>query len=306
MNKTTETIIMSDGKALLLHIWKPLQEPLGLLQLIHGSCEHIGRYEDFAGYMADSGYIVYGWDLRGHGITASSPEELGFFALRGGWDLLLRDAMEINKHIKAEYPDKPLVLIGHSMGSFLARHFAMLHGAAIDGLIAIGTSHNPRLLLKLGKHLAERDIRKNGHFNRSALLYKLSYGSFNKKFSPSRTDQDWLTSDEEIVDKFIADDLCGFVLTSCGFRDMFYGLLEITDNSNIKRHPEGLPTLLISGKEDPVGAEGRQVVKAYEGYKKAGVKSISMKLYEGMRHEVLNERDRQQVYKDIISWLEGL
>ncbi len=306
MNKTTETILMPDGKELLLHIWKPLQEPLGLLQLVHGSCEHIGRYEAFAAYMAYSGYIVYGWDLRGHGITASSREELGFFALQGGWELLLSDILEINKHIRTEYPHKPLILIGHSMGSFLVRHFALLNGDTINGLIAIGTSHNPRLLLKLGKHLANRDIIKNGHYNRSKLLHNLSYGSFNKKISPARTTQDWLTSDEEIVDKFVDDELCGFVLTSSGFRDMFYGLLEITNTTNIKGHPKDLPMLLISGEEDPVGEWGRQVIKAYESYKRAGVKNISMKLYEGMRHEVLNEHKRQRVYEDIVNWLKGL
>jgi alpha-beta hydrolase superfamily lysophospholipase len=158
-------------------------------------------------------------------------------------------------------------------------------------------------MLRLGKFLAERDIKKNRIKHRNQILNKLSYDSFSNQFKPIRTKQDWLTRDEKIVDKYIEDELCGFVFTSGGFRDMFDGLLFITDRNNIKQTPSKLPILLLSGKKDPVGNNGKMVVKAFNEYKAAGVKDIKMKLYEDMRHEILNEIGKEEVYKDILNSL---
>ena len=305
MKRQTEAFQLSDGKDILLHKWQPEENRgvAGVIQLIHGSCEHIGRYDEFASFLADEGYVVYGWDLRGHGLSVAINEELGYFGEVNGWNLMLGDISKINSFIREKHPNEKIVLIGHSMGSFLARHYAITHGGSIDGLIAIGTAHNPRILLQLGRCLAEVDIMVRGPRNRSDLIYGLSYGSFNKGFSPPRTKQDWLTRNDKIVDSFLSDTLCGFVLTSAGFRDMFRGLLEITSYHNIVKNPKELPMLLLSGKEDPVGQGGKQVKKAYDLYKKAGIKNIQIKLYEEMRHEILNELQREVVFKDILEWL---
>lgn len=297
--------ILRDGSKSYIYRWEPdgNSEFKGIVQVVHGSCEHSQRYIDFARFLTDNGYVVFSNDLRGHGLSVNNKEELGYFGDRDGWRLIVDDLNEINRLAKKQYRELKLVMLGHSMGSFLARHYAVLYGNEIDGLIATGTAHNPRTLLKLGKFLAERDIKKKGIRRKNELLNKMSYDSFSNQFKPIRTKQDWLSRDEKIVDKYIEDELCGFVFSSGAFRDMFDGLLFITNKNNIKQTPRELPILLLSGSKDPVGDNGKMVVKAYNAYKAAGVKNIKMKLYDGMRHEILNEIDKEEVYKDILDWL---
>lgn len=298
-------ILMRDGQESHIYKWEPDgdKEVLGVVQLIHGSCEHAKRYTDFAQFLTNNGYVVYANDLRGHGLSAKSSDDLGYFAEENGWNMLLEDLYELTRFIKEEQKDLKIFIIGHSMGSFLARHYAMIYGTEINGLIAIGTAHNPRAMLKFGKFLAERSIKKDGGKYRNYTLNRLSYDSFCNQFKPIRTKQDWLSRDEKVVDKFRADEKCGFVFTSSAFRDMFNGLLFITDKNNIKNTPKDLPILLISGDKDPVGSNGKMVKKAYEEYKKAGIKNIHMKLYKDMRHEVLNEIGKEKVFEDVLKWI---
>lgn len=304
--KSTEFILaMRDGHKSYIYKWEPesSKEAKGVVQLIHGSCEHSKRYEEFAKFLTDNGYIIYSSDLRGHGFSVEIDEDLGYFAETDGWVKTVEDTYELSQFIKDTHKELKLFIIGHSMGSFLARHYAVLHGTEVDGIIATGTAHNSRAMLKLGRFLAERDIKRNGSKHRNNTLNKMSYDSFSNQFKPIRTKQDWLTRDEKIVDKYIEDKFCGFVFTSSGFRDMFEGLLFITDKNNIDKTPKDLPMLLLSGKEDPVGANGKMVEKAFSEYKKAGLKNISMKLYDGMRHEILNEIGKEEVYTDILKWI---
>jgi alpha-beta hydrolase superfamily lysophospholipase len=297
---------LRDGGKSYVYKWEPdgNSKFKGIVQIVHGSCEHSQRYVDFARFLTDNGYVVFSNDLRGHGLSVNNKEELGYFRDKDGWRLLVDDLNEITQLAKKQYGELKLVMLGHSMGSFLARQYAILYGNEIDGLIATGTAHNPRMVLKLGKFLAERDIKKNGIRHKNELLNKLTYDSFSNQFEPIRTKQDWLSRDEKIVDKYIDDELCGFVFSSGAFRDMFDGLLFITDKNNIKKVPRELPILLLSGKKDPVGNNGKMVVKAFNAYKAAGVKNIKMKLYDEMRHEILNEIDKVEVYKDILDWLD--
>lgn len=306
MKKSEFQMTMRDGQVIHVYKWEPEEGKIGAIQLVHGSCEHAGRYEAFGEFMAQNGYIVYANDHRGHGLSAQSKEELGYFGEKEGWSLIVEDLQEINRMIKLENGGLKVIMLGHSMGSFLARHYGILHGEELNGLIATGTSHNPRLLLKLGKYFAEMDIKKGNIKRRNMFLNKLSYESFNDKFKPNRTKQDWLTRDERIIDAFLMDELCGFVFTSGGFRDMFDGLLFITDENNIRTTPKNLPILLLSGKDDPVGDYGKMVIRAYEKYKEAGIENIDIKLYAGMRHEILNEVGKEEVYSDILSWIEKI
>lgn len=298
-------LTMRDGQKIYMYKWEPddNKKVIGAVQLVHGSCEHSKRYENFAKILTDNGYVVYSSDLRGHGLSVSKKEDLGYFGDKNGWTNIVEDLHEVTEFIKKEQPGLKIFMLGHSMGSFLARHYAVVYGTDIDGLIATGTAHNPRLILKFGRFLAEKDIKKNGAKHRNETLNKMSYDSFSKQFKPIRTKQDWLTRDEKIVDKYIEDELCGFVFTSSGFRDMFEGLLFITDKNNIKNTPKSLPILLLSGKEDPVGNNGKMVKKAYAQYRKCGIENVKMKLYDGMRHEILNEIGKEEVYKDILIWL---
>lgn len=305
MKSSEFSLIMRDGYKIRMYKWEPDDDKdiIGAVQLVHGSCEHSKRYADFANFLTNNGYIVYSSDLRGHGLSATNEEDLGYFGEKNGWSNLIEDLDEVTKFIKKEHPNLKVFMLGHSMGSFLARHYAILYGENINGLIATGTAHNPRFILKFGRFLAERDIKKNGGKHRNELLNKMSYDSFNNQFKPTKTNKDWLSRDEKIVDKYIEDNLCGFVFTSAAFRDMFLGLLFITDSSNIKNTPKDLPILLLSGANDPVGNNGKMVKKAYEEYKKCGIENIQMKLYDSMRHEILNEIEKEKVYKDILSWL---
>lgn len=302
------TLTMKDGYDCYVYRWMPDENVkiVGVIQLIHGSCEHSKRYNDFAKFLTENGYIVYSNDLRGHGFSAKSKEDLGYFGDNNGWNIVVEDLYELSLYIKEKHRGLKLIIIGHSMGSFLARHYAIVHGTEINGIIATGTAHNPKILLKLGRFLAKRDIRKNGFQHRSTLLNKMSYDSFSNQFKPIRTKQDWLTRDENIVNEYIEDDLCGFIFTSSAFKDMFDGLLYITNRKNINKTPKEIPLLLLSCEKDPVGGNGKMVQKACEEYKKAGLKNIQMKLYKDMRHEILNEIGKEEVYKDILNWINSI
>lgn len=275
----------------------------GVIQLVHGSCEHANRYDRFARYLAGHGWIVYASDLRGHGHSVSDKEDLGYFGEQGGWSGLIEEQHEVAKLIREQHPALPMIMLGHSMGSFLARNYAIRYGTGLSGLILVGTAHYSRSSLRAGRLLANQVIRAKGIRYRSKILYSLTYNAFNKRFEPARTRQDWLTRDPSIVDSFIQDELCGFVFTAGAFRDMFEGLLCITDPENIAKTPRDLPILLLSGTDDPVGGFGKMVEKAYASYRKAGINDVRMKLYEGMRHEILNELGKEEVYEDILAWI---
>jgi alpha-beta hydrolase superfamily lysophospholipase len=308
MKSTEFNLTMRDGYESHVYMWEPDEnkEVVGVIELVHGSCEHSKRYVDFADFLTGNGFIVYSSDLRGHGLSVKHKEDLGYFAETDGWNTVVEDLYELTKLIKEKHVNLKIIMLGHSMGSFLARHYASIHGSEINGLIATGTAHNSRMITRFGKFLAERDIKKNGPKNRSMTLNKMSYDSFSNQFKPIRTKQDWLTRDAAIVDKYREDELCGFVFTASAFRDMFDGLLFITDRENIKNIPKNLPILLLSGKNDPVGGNGKMVEKAYEEYKKAGITNVRVKLYEGMRHEILNEIGKEEVYEDVLKWINSI
>ncbi|WP_300384544.1 alpha/beta hydrolase [Clostridium sp.] len=296
---------MRDGEKLYINksIPRKEEEPVGVICIVHGSCEYSKRYNHFISYLVSNGYIVYSYDLRGHGLSNKENETLGYFGESNGWNKLIYDLDEIINLIKNENEKLNLYLLGHSMGSFIVRHYSSMFSKKIDGIIATGTAHNSRLILRTGKLLAEIDIKKNGSKHRNKLLNKISYDSFSNKFKPIRTKQDWLTRDEKIVDEYIEDNLCGFIFTSDAFKDMFEGLLFITDKDNIENTRKNLPILLLSGGSDPVGDNGKMVKQSYKEYKKCGIINIEMKLYKGMRHEILNEIGKEEVYKDILIWI---
>ncbi|UVI27492.1 alpha/beta hydrolase [Paenibacillus spongiae] len=287
--------------------WEPdIGVPItGIVQLVHGSCEHAGRYESFAEYLTGRGLVVFANDHRGHGQSAQNSEDFGYFGERDGWALMVDDLHHLTKLVREAYPGKRLTMLGHSMGSFMARHYAVKYGEGLDGLILTGTAHYGRLLLRLARLIAAWEVWSRGSRFKSTFLYRMTYQSFNHRFQPIRTDQDWLSRDQTIVDQFVADEHCGFIFTASGFRDMFDGLLFITDRTNISHTPKSLPTILLSGTDDPVGTYGKMVEEAYHAYRAAGLTDVTMKLYDGMRHEILNEIEREQVYDDIMKWLQA-
>lgn len=304
INKGTFQLKAQDEKELFVYRWLPERNTCqAIIQIAHGMAEHAGRYEEFAKSMVKEGYALYANDHRGHGRTAKSMEERGVFADKGGWDIVVEDMYQLTKHIKEQWPGKPIILLGHSMGSLLTRHYISLYGGGIKAVILSGTSGQHGLILDVGRNLAKIECTLRGKRYKSVLLNKLSFGSFNIKFEPARTEFDWISRDEKAVDKYIQDPYCGGIF-SCGFfYDLLTGLKTINNKKLIHSIPKDLPILFISGEKDPVGNNTKDVLHVIQTYKEAGIKNIDYHFYQDARHELLHELNKEEVIEDIKSWL---
>ena len=278
-------------------IWAPSQPPKAIIQIVHGMAEHIDRYERMAKALNEAGFLVCGRNHRGHGPEAKL---LGYFADEQGWDAILNDAHEVSLDIKKQYPGVPFILLGHSMGSFLAREYALRYGKELDGLILSGTGFYPKALCASGRMLAKLAPKKKP----ANFVNNIAFAGNNKPFAPGRTGFEWLSRDEKEVDKYVADPLCGFCFTGSAFADFFGGLLALTDESRLSSMPKDLPVYFMSGDRDPVGQMGEGVRQVAEQFKKAGMRDITVKLYPDARHELFNELNRNEVTADLIQWLE--
>ena len=279
-------------------LWLPeTGEPKAVVQIIHGICEYALRYEPFALYLTEQGYAVAGSDHLGHGLTASGPEEYGFFT---DWFTLTKDLYSLRKEIGLRYPELPYFLLGHSMGSFQARTYLIDYPGTVDGCILSGTGQEGALTVALGKLLTSvGDPHKV-----NTLFLSISLGAYNKVFAPNRTSADWISRDEAVVDKYLADPLCNFPTRAGMNHAMMTGLQYIARKENLAKMDKNTPVGLFSGDADPVGAMGKGVKKVYGFFRDAGCRNVTMKLYPGARHEILNETNRQEVYADLLTWLE--
>ncbi len=265
----------------------------------------MGRYDATARFLASHDILVCGHDHLGHGRTAElGDRKFGFFAPKGGWDLLVEDIHRLRVMEGEQYPGIPYVILGHSMGSFLARTYLIRHPGAVDAAIISGTGQEKAPLVASGVALSETLCRLKGPEYVSNLVYDLSMGSYNRPFQPARTGSDWLTRDEAIVDAFLADPLCTFTPTVSMFRDMLGGIQFIGNPKNVALMKKDMPILLFSGDQDPVGSMGEGVRKVYLLLKKAGCTDVTLNLYPGGRHEMLNEINRQEVWDDLLDWVE--
>jgi alpha-beta hydrolase superfamily lysophospholipase len=268
----------------------------------HGGNTSIDTTEPFASFpRRKHGILVYGNDIAGHGKSVRDGVPRGFFGEKNGWDAIVQDMRTLRDLVKADYPGIPFILFGHSMGSFLARTYAGRDGTDFDAFIFSGTAgSNP--VLGIGKAIAKREIKKTGGKEPSMALFNMSFGSYNKAFKPNRTVNDWLSRDEKKVAAYVADENCGFPFTAYGMYDVFTGLTEISNAKWAERLPKR-PILLMSGAEDPVGNRGKGVKQVYGWLKKSG-HAVELKLYEGGRHEMLNEINRKDVYNDVLLFLD--
>jgi alpha-beta hydrolase superfamily lysophospholipase len=294
-----------DGTNIFVYRWspKPNANVRGIVQIAHGMAETAKRYERFASFLTENGYIVYANDHRGHGKTAGSPDKVGYLADDDGFDWLVKDMYQLTGIIKKEYTDLPVFLFGHSMGSFAAQKYLMLYGRELSGAILSGSNGKAPLLHNIGLIIAAFEVRKNGRKAKSKTMHKLIFGSYNKAFKPNRTEFDWLSRDNDEVDTYINDPYCGGIFTAGFYYDFMKGLIEISKTRNIYRIPKDLPVFIFSGDKDPVGGAGKGVNKLYQTYRKAGLKDITIKLYPGSRHEMLNEINREEVMKDATDWM---
>lgn len=284
--------------------WIPQKgEIKGVLQIVHGMVEHIDRYDDFANYMAEKGIVVVGNDHLGHGSSVGKDGEYGYFCEKDGATILVRDVHRLKKLTQKAFPGKPYFILGHSMGSFITRKYIMEYGKGIDGAIIMGTGSKPISLLKWGVCLTKILSAVHGEKYRSKMLNNQAFGSFNRQFLPARTEHDWLTKDEKQVDAYERDKRNQFIFTLNGYRTLFELFIYIQKEENFVDVRKDLPIIFVSGDKDPVGNYGEGVKKAYELLKQIGYSDLDIKLYENDRHEILNETDRNVVYKDLEEWI---
>ncbi len=308
MERTQFYFYASDGTRINAYRWDNNDQVhiQGVVQIAHGMAEHILRYEEFCTFLSNNGFIVYGNDHRGHGGTIKAPDDKGFFAESNGFEKVVADMKQLTSIIEEEQPDIPIFLFGHSMGSFLARRYIQLYGNEIEGVILSGTGGRKGILGKAGLLLAKWERKRKGPRTPSTLLDKLSFGNFNKNFSPTRTEFDFLTRDTEIVDTYINDPKCGFICTTGFYIDLLEGIERIHQEDELEKTPKTLPVFFISGDQDPVGANGIDVETVYEMYLEHGYEYVSFKLYENARHELLNEFNKEEVYEDILRWIQAI
>ena len=296
--------LSSDGKTSLYYReYLPQGEPAGIVQIVHGVAEHVDRYHDFCEFLAENGYIVVAHDQLGHGRSAADESSLGFFAEEDGWGKALQDVRKLHDLTAEKHPGKPYYMFGHSMGSFLVRTYMIKYRVGLDGVVLSGTGQQSAALLNMGLLVTAAEIRRHGARYHSELVNNMAFGGYNKKFSDVRTTFDWLSRDESVVDSYVEDPLCGYVPSVGLLRDMFSGMEFNGKPKNISRMKKDLPVLFVSGDCDPVGESGKGVIRCYKGFLKAGMKDVTMKLYHEGRHEMLNELNSDEVFQDILYWL---
>ena len=283
----------------------PDGEVRAIVQIAHGISEHIDRYRHFMNYLAKNGYLAVGNDHLGHGRTPVYEKDRGAFAPEDGWNHVVTDMVILHDLMTAEMQvPVPYVMFGHSMGSFLVRTYIIDYPDKYDLAILSGTGHQGKALVAFGNLVAGQVVKRKGYYSDGTLLSTLSMGSYLRRIKHPRTEFDWISTVDEQVDKYVADEYCGLVAKAGLYADLLEGVRYVTDPRNIAKMDPDKPILLISGAEDPVGDYGKGVRKAAKAFKDAGVKDVRMKLYEGDRHEILNEKDRRVVYRNILTWLD--
>ena len=298
------TFLSADGKTPIHAVeWLPEGQARAVLQISHGVSEYILRYEPFAEYLTARGFAVAGHDHLGHGQSVAEGSARLYFGPRGSWNWVVDDIDQRRNLAKAKFPQVPYFLMGHSMGSFLARTYLIRYPGAVDAAVIMGTGQMSPAIIAGGKAVAAEEAHRVGEDQTSSLVDKLAFGAYNKRFAPNRTGFDWLSLNQDNVDRYMADPLCGGNATIGLFREMLGGLSFIAKPENLKRMNLNIPVLFISGEMDPVGDCGNGVKRAFESFRKAGVRDVSLKLYPELRHEILNETCRETVYEDIYQWL---
>ncbi len=276
---------------------------VGVYQIIHGMSEHYSRYEDIAEYLTGKGFVVTGEDHLGHGGSVGEKGMKGFFCKNDPATVVVRDVHRLKKMTQELYPGLPYFIMGHSMGSFIARNYIFRYGTGITGAVIMGTGNQSKALIAVSKFVAGFQKTFLGDRHPALFINNLAFGGYNKRIASPRTPFDWLSVNEENVDRYIEDPDCGFLFTVNGFRTLFELIGRLLNKKNLDMVPANLPVLFVSGEEDPVGEYGKGVIKARDALAAAGVKDITLKLYPGLRHEILNEDAKETVKEDIYNWL---
>ena len=291
----------ADDLSLAVLVSEPEGSPEGVFQIVHGMCEHKERYVPFMEYLSAHGYVCVIHDHRGHGESVKTPDDLGFM-YKGGWRAMVEDVRVVSDWAKSQYPSLKHILLGHSMGSMVVRSFTKRYDSMIDTLFVCGCpSDNPAK--SAGKFLADCFALFAGGHSRPKILQKLSFGSFNAPFAQEGYPVAWVCSDKQTLEEYHSDSLCMFQFTANGFSNLTALMKDCYSRKGWKLINPELPVHFISGAEDPCLISEKAIGKAVDLMKQVGYKNTDLKLYEGMRHEILNETGKRQVWDDILSRL---
>lgn len=283
--------------------WTPDGDVKAVVQIVHGIAEFVERYDGFAEYLNGLGYLVVAEDHMGHGQSINGEGIQGYF--HGGWFNAVADTYRLLTDTKAEYPDLPYILFGHSMGSFMARTILCDHpDSGIAAAVICGTAWQPTFALPALVKVIDSICKKDGEEKPNEKLQGMVFGSYNSKIEHPRTPFDWLSRDKEIVDFYIGHPLCGFTASAGLLREMMRGIYHIQQKENLARMKKDLPVFFIAGGDDPVGNYGKGIHKCVEQFKKAGMTDVSVRVYPLCRHEILNEINREEIFEDVSEWIE--
>ena len=295
----------SDGiHTIYADIYAPVDRaPRAVVQICHGMVDFVKRYEQLALALVKQGIVLAGNNHLGHAKSSNSPQDLGFFADRDGFKHVLRDVHTMNRYLRTTYPNVPIIVMGHSMGSFIARLFVARHPHAADGFIIHGTG-GPNPLTPLGHLVAGTIGLFRGNRYRSKTLRAITFAGYNSHFPKSEGKNAWLTRDLTIINEYDDNPYSNFVFTVSAYRDLFRFLSRSNSKSWFQKYPKSMPTLIMSGTEDPVGGYGKSVTYVYKHLLLAGVSDVRLRLYEGGRHELFRDTCRTEVFRDIINFVE--
>ncbi|MCK9217165.1 MAG: lysophospholipase [Firmicutes bacterium] len=303
MNTYKETFIKGKNDVrICLRIWDNVANPKGVIQIFHGMAEYSIRYNDFANFLNGKGFLVYGNDHRGHGMTLKNTETPGFLGENGFYNIV-EDTKIISDLIKNNYTGLPLFIFAHSFGSFIAQEYIVHYSNEIDGLILSGSAKQSGIDVKAAYILASMQNKLFDNRKEAKLIDRLTFGSYNKRIKKRKTEFDWLSHDGKIVDDYIKDRLCGYISPIDFYYNFFGGLKNLYKPKKMKNISKSLPILIISGSMDPIGKYGRLVEKLYEQYKSLNMENVTLRLIEDCRHEILNETNKKDVYDYIYNWI---
>jgi alpha-beta hydrolase superfamily lysophospholipase len=294
-----------DGVSLHVSGWA-VQNPKAIVQVLHGMAEHGSRYARLAQALAAAGYTTYAHDHRGHGKSIPEGTPPGHMADTDGWNRIVEDSHGVNREIAKRHPGVPIIVLGHSMGSFALQQLLFEHPNDMVAAALSASNGKPPPVALLGKLVARLERARVGRKSPSPILQRLTFGEYNKAFSPARTEFDWLSRDPDEVEKYVADPLCGFAVSTQVWIDLLSALDRIAKPSNVAKVPKSMPLYLFAGDRDPVGDFGRGMRRLYDAYKRAGIFDVRLKLYPGARHETLNETNRAGVMGDLIRWCDEI
>ncbi|MBO0333463.1 lysophospholipase [Sneathiella sp. CAU 1612] len=292
----------ADGLPIHVYRWMGEKKPKAIVQIAHGMAEHGARYERFAQALNEFGYIVYANDHRGHGHTIPEGDAPGHMGDQDGWNKAVEDLYLLNRNIAVEHPGLPILMLGHSMGSFMVQQYMRQHGETIAGAALSATNGPPGALGRIGQLVTRFERLRVSARGHSPVMAGMTFKAFNKPFAPNRTEFDWLSRDEAEVDKYVDDPLCGFDCTVATWLGLLDALTRVASPAAMKKMNRQMPIFVFSGSEDPVGENTTGVKRLLAAYHRHGFTRVTHKFYIGGRHEMLNETNRDEVTTDFIAW----